>query len=53
MLATDPYNNGCGLRIPRGEIFSSVINHPGRVSSDGYQMKIKDSVSILKWKPQN
>ena len=27
MLATDPYNNGYGLRIPRGEIFSSVINH--------------------------
>lgn len=27
MLATDPYNNGYGLRIPRGEIFSAVINH--------------------------
>lgn len=27
MLATDPYDNGYGLRIPRGEIFSSVINH--------------------------
>lgn len=34
MLATDPYHNGYGLRIPRGEIFSSVINHVKNSSNE-------------------
>jgi hypothetical protein len=53
MQTTEPDRNGYGLRIPLGEIFSSVINHPKRVPPEEIQMRVKEFVSILNRKLQN
>lgn len=34
MLTNDPYSNGYGLRVPRGEVFSAIIRHMRNATDD-------------------